>query len=154
MDRERFAYTSGLAESELRELLAQRGHGVLSLARGDDAYAVPVAYFYDGDAGVVYFRLGMTDDSTKQAFVDSTATATLVVYDVEPTADARELDSWSVLVRGPLRPAQERELAAFDTEAVNRRFSPIRVFDEPIDDVEVTLLALEIDSLTGRKTTE
>jgi nitroimidazol reductase NimA-like FMN-containing flavoprotein (pyridoxamine 5'-phosphate oxidase superfamily) len=36
--------------------------GVLSLARGEEAYAVPLVHYYDGQQ--LYFRLGRADDTT------------------------------------------------------------------------------------------
>lgn len=123
---------------------------VCSLSKNDDAYAIPVAHFYDGEN--LYFRLGSTDGSTKRAFLTTTETACYVLYGTEPTADPNELESWSVVVTGRLSEVAETEHDRFDTAAINRRFSPIRVFDEPIDDIEITIVELEVDTVTGRST--
>jgi nitroimidazol reductase NimA-like FMN-containing flavoprotein (pyridoxamine 5'-phosphate oxidase superfamily) len=146
-----FTYTKGMDQETVERRLHEAGTGVLSLADGDDAYAVPVACHYED--GVVFFRLGETADSTKTEYLDATDTATLVVYAVDPTEEPRELDSWSILVRGPLRKVPGDD-AGYDAAAINEQFAPIRVFDEDLDDLELGLWALEIDSIAGRETPE
>jgi nitroimidazol reductase NimA-like FMN-containing flavoprotein (pyridoxamine 5'-phosphate oxidase superfamily) len=150
MDDIDFAYTRGLTDDEVSSLLGETGHGVLSLSRDGEAYAVPVAYHYDGDT--FFFRLGMTPDSKKRAFVESTETATFVVYDAEGTDGPEELETWSVVATGPLRHLTDAERMSFPAEEINRDFAPIRVFDEPIDELEVELYAMDPESLTGRTT--
>ena len=147
-----YAYTRGMDSEELEDRLRSAGTGVLALADDGDAYAVPLAHYYDGDG--LYFRLGITDDSTKQAFWDNTRTACYVLYGAEPTEDPRGLDSWSILVTGELVELPEAERERFDTAEINRHFSPIRVFDEAIDEIEITIAELDIDIMTGRVTPE
>jgi nitroimidazol reductase NimA-like FMN-containing flavoprotein (pyridoxamine 5'-phosphate oxidase superfamily) len=144
-----FTYTEGMDQETVERRLRETGTGVLSLADGDDSYAVPVAYHYED--GAVFFRLGETDDSTKADYLDTTETATLVVYAADPTEEARELDSWSILVRGTLRAVPDDD-AGYDAAAINEAFAPIRVFDEDLDGLELRLWALEIDSIAGRET--
>lgn len=145
-----YTYTRGMDESEVEERLRETGTGVLALSRGGEAYAVPLAHYYDGTA--LYFRLGYTEGSKKREFVEATDTACYLLYDAEPTDEARELDSWSVVVTGGLTELSGDERAAFDTAEINRRFAPIRVFDETVDEIEIAIVRLEIDGLTGRIT--
>jgi len=146
-----FTYTEGMDRETVERRLRETGTGVLSLADGDDSYAVPVAYHYED--GTVFFRLGETTDSTKADYLDTTETATLVVYAADPTDEARELDSWSILLRGTLRAVPDDD-PHYDAATINEQFAPIRVFDEDLDDLELGLWALEIDSIAGRETLE
>lgn len=146
-----YAYTRGMDKEELENRLRTAETGVLALADDGDAYAVPLAHYY-GDG--LYFRLGITDDSTKQAFWDNTQTACYVLYGAEPTENPRGLDSWSIIVTGELVELPEAEHEMFDTAEINRHFSPIRVFDEAIEDIEITVAELDIDTMIGRVTPE
>jgi hypothetical protein len=145
-----FAYTHGMDRETVERRLRDGGTGVLSLADDGDAYAVPVAFHYED--GTVFFRLGETDDSTKRAYVESTGTATFVVYEADPTEESRALDSWSILVTGRLREVPDDD-PHYDAAAINEEFAPIRVFDEGIDEIDLTLYALDPETVTGRATT-
>lgn len=150
MDHIDFTYTHGMEDSAVAERLAETETGVLALSNTDDAYAVPLAHYYDGDG--LYFRLGSTEGSRKHAFIESTETAAYLLYDTEVSDAPRELDSWSIVITGPLHTLSEERHAEFDTAEINRRFSPIRVFDENIDDIEINIIELEIETITGRTT--
>jgi len=145
-----YAYTSGLDDSEIEDRLQTAQTGVLALSGDGDAYALPLAHYYDGDS--LYFRLGLTEGSTKRAFWETTETACYVLYGTEETDDPRGLDSWSVMVTGRLDELPESEHEQFDTAEINRQFSPIRVFDEAIEDIDITIFELQIETMTGRHT--
>lgn len=145
-----YAYTYGMDDAATEERLETAETGVLSLSKGDDSYAIPVAHHYDGDS--LYFRLGVTDESKKQAFLEATETATYVLYGTEETDAPHELESWSVLVTGPLRTLVADEHERFDTAELNRQFSPIRVFDEPIEEIRIQVVELDVETITGRTT--
>lgn len=145
-----YTYTRGMDESEVDERLRETGTGVLALSRDGEAYAVPLAHYYDGTA--LYFRLGHTEGSKKHEFIEATDTACYLLYDAEPTDEPREIDSWSIMATGDLVELPEDERSEFDTAEINRRFAPIRVFDEAIDEIEIVVVKLEIDALTGRIT--
>ena len=147
-----YAYTRGMDSSELDDRLRSAETGVLALAQDKDAYAVPLAHYYDGDG--LYFRLGITDDSSKRAFWENTRTVCYVLHGTEPTEDPRVLHSWSITVTGELVELPEAERERFDTAEINRHFPPIRVFGEEIDEIEITMAELDIDSMTGRITPE
>lgn len=151
MEHAEFAYTAGMTDSEVATYLERADTGVLALARDDDAYAVPLAHYYDDDR--LYFRVGKRAGSTKWTYVESTATARYVLYGTEATDDPDEIESWSVVVAGRLRELTGSDRDRFDTAAINRHFAPVRVFDEAIEDVEIAMLELEIDDVTGRRTT-
>ncbi|RZV11726.1 hypothetical protein BDK88_0607 [Natrinema hispanicum] len=147
-----YAYTFGIDESTIEERLRTAETGVLSLSKDDESYAIPLAHYYDSDG--LYFRLGVTDGSRKQAFIEATETACYVCYGTEATDDPREIESWSVMVTGQLSEIPDSEYDRFDTAEINRQFAPIRVFDENIDEIEIRILELELDTITGRATSE
>jgi nitroimidazol reductase NimA-like FMN-containing flavoprotein (pyridoxamine 5'-phosphate oxidase superfamily) len=143
-----YAYTTGMTDEEIADRLAATTTGVLALNRAGESYAVPLSHYHED--GTLYFRLGTSEGSTLRAFVAATETACYVVYGTQPTDEARRLESWSVVVTGTLRPVSDDE--RFDTAEMNRRFAPVRVFDEDIAEMEVTVFELDAETATGRAT--
>lgn len=150
MEHVEFTYTRGMDESEVEERLREAESGVLALAKDGESYAIPLVHYYDD--GALYFRLGYTEGSRKHAFVEATETATYLLYGATTTDETRALDSWSVVATGRLVELAGEERDAFDTAEINRRFAPIRVFDEDIDEIEIAIVRLDVERLTGRRT--
>lgn len=142
MDNVEYVYTVGMEDAEVERRLRETGHGVLALADGDDAYAVPLNYHYDGERLLV--RMSEEPDSEKIARARTTEVATFVVYGLDGD------DSWSVLVRGPLA----RLETEFDDAEVNELYPPFRLFDEAVDEVEMATYELRPTSVTGRRTVD
>ncbi|WP_135853014.1 pyridoxamine 5'-phosphate oxidase family protein [Halorussus salinus] len=140
MEHVEYVHTFGMTDAEVEEYLRDGEVGVLSLADGGDAYAVPVGYHYDGERLLV--RLGERDDSTKMDYLENTGTATLVVYENES-----EADSWSLLVRGKLV-----ELPTETDREINEQFEPFRLFGENVADVDAAVFELRMEEVTGRRT--
>ena len=89
-----------MSDAEIDEYLTEQGTGVLALADGGDAYAVPISFGYeDGRLYFAYFRFA--DEPRKEAYTDATRTACLAVYDVESVFRWR-----SVLALGPIEPVE------------------------------------------------
>jgi nitroimidazol reductase NimA-like FMN-containing flavoprotein (pyridoxamine 5'-phosphate oxidase superfamily) len=130
--------------TEIADFLDSQQTGVLALASEGDAYAVPVSYAYDIDEQAVYFRLGFAPGSQKQRFIDTTEHVSFVVYG---EADGR----WnSVLVSGRLEPMAETNLDSTILEAVKRLDIPyFKVFDRPAEEVDFTIVRLNVDGLNG-----
>lgn len=147
VDHVEYTYTTGMPDEELAERLHEESFGVLSLARDDESYAIPVAFHYDGER--ILLRLSDDGNSEKVRFLDSTERASLLLY-----AAPGERDSWSILVRGLIRSLPEEEQAGISDAEINEWFAPFRVFDESIEDVEVRLYELDPDTMTGRQTME
>lgn len=142
MKHAEYVYTIGMDESELEAYLRAGHHGVLGLADGDDAYAIPISYYYD--TGRLVLRVsGDQAAGDKQRFLATTATATFVCYQ----ADAN--DSWSILVRGPI----QEFTVDVDEATINDWFQPFRLFDEAVEDVDFRLYELRPHSIIGRRTT-
>lgn len=142
MDQFEYAFSVGLSAEEIDRHLRAGETGVLSLADGGDAYGLPLAYHWDGEAFV--FRLGKHPDSEKMAFIDATERASFLVYHyTDPD------DSWSVLATGRLRELPATEAAGLEAR---EDFLPLRLFGEAVPDIEPVLYELEVDTLTGRTT--
>lgn len=150
MEHIEYAYTRGMDDEEIAERLASAESGVLSMADGGDAYGIPLAHYYDGED--LYFRLGMTADSHKREVLDQDGSVSYVVYGAEETDEARGIDSWSIVVRGTLERIPESDHDRFDTAEINQHFTPIRVFDEDINDIDIVIFRLDAESVTGRST--
>ncbi|MFC5136339.1 MULTISPECIES: pyridoxamine 5'-phosphate oxidase family protein [Haloferacaceae] len=143
MDHVEYVYTGGMDESEVDDRLRSGEHGVLGLADGNDAYAIPLSYHYDGDRFLL--RVSEHDaDSEKGRFLETTETATFVCY------DASTNESWSIHLRGPIR---EWEGDADET-TLNEWFQPFRLFDERVETVEFALYELRMQTVVGRRTIE
>jgi len=138
-------YTAGMTDEEVDERLHECETGVLSLARDGDAYAVPVAYRYDGST--LRFRLADDGDSTKLAYADATETACFLAYGYEEAHD-----SWSIMARGPIRRLPEEAWEATAAADLDERYVPLRVFDEAIEETELVGYELVIEAITGRRT--
>jgi nitroimidazol reductase NimA-like FMN-containing flavoprotein (pyridoxamine 5'-phosphate oxidase superfamily) len=141
---------SELDEAEIDAFLDAQSTGTLSLASGDDAYAVPVAFTYAPESGDLYFRLGYAPGSLKREYVEATDRATFVV--------AAETDAgWrSVVARGGLE--HRSTLEDLDTgppadgsvsEAERELAIPFyHVFEAP-SETTFALVRLRTDELTG-----
>jgi hypothetical protein len=141
MDHVEYVYTAGMDTAEVDAHLRAAEHGVLALAAGNDAYAVPLHFYYDGRR-LLLRASHHDDDSEKERFLGATGTATLVCYAASPE------ESWSVLVRGPI--TEWRGEA--DEATLNEWFPPFRLFDEPVEDVGFVLYELGMDAVVGRRT--
>jgi nitroimidazol reductase NimA-like FMN-containing flavoprotein (pyridoxamine 5'-phosphate oxidase superfamily) len=142
-----YIYTHGMTESEIEHLLRDTPNATLGLADGGDAYAIPISIDYD-EEGNLWVRMGVHEGSEKMAFVEATETASILLFD-DPTPKS----SWSILVRGTLRPLDEDDQTTFTETDINERFPPLRVFGEEISDLTPKVYRMEIEEITGRKTT-
>ena len=129
---------------EIADFLEARGAGVLSLARENDGYGIPVSYAYEEDEQAIYFRLGFGPESQKRAFVDATERASLVVFE-ETSA------GWqSVVVEGKLSDVAAGQLESSLAEAVRGFNIPyFAVFGRPSSELDFSLYRMKADSLTG-----
>ncbi|SFC49769.1 hypothetical protein SAMN05444422_10992 [Halobiforma haloterrestris] len=146
MDDVEYVYTTGVPENELEELLDEQGHGTLALADGNDAYAVPLNYHYDGSRFVI--RMSDEPGSTKVEYAETTDTATFVVYEF----DEETTSSWSVMIRGRIDRLPQEEQNEYTDTRLNELFPPFRLFDEAVPEVEMVLYELEPIEITGRRT--
>jgi nitroimidazol reductase NimA-like FMN-containing flavoprotein (pyridoxamine 5'-phosphate oxidase superfamily) len=139
-----------LDDAAIESFLETQSVGTLSLARGDESYAVPVAFAFDPEDRDFYFRLGYAPGSQKREYIDATERATFVV------AAETEAGWRSVLARG--EPEHRSTVEELDTHrpgdgSVSQAERELEipfyyVFDAP-DDAVMTLVRLRVDELTG-----
>lgn len=146
-DDVRALYGIEMSREEVDEFLREQGVGLLALADGDDAYAVPISFGYDGEGTLYFFLIRFGEDSRKLSYLETTAEATFAVTAVESGTRWK-----SVLVGGPVDrvPEAERgrmEDAMYDNALAARLFP----YEEPI--TSITRARLRIDRVTGRKGT-
>ena len=136
---------TAMGAAETDALLAQKETGVLSLARGDRPYAIPISYGYDTSARRFYLRLVSTEDSEKRAFLDSTPDARLVVYDTDG-------DTYrSVVATGPLVEIPPDELTVERIAQFGGARRPLfEIWGDPRSDLDIRLYELDPDDLSGR----
>jgi hypothetical protein len=135
-----------LSSAETDALLARHETGVLSLARDDEPYAVPVSYGYDADARRIYLRLVSTPDSEKRRFLVDTPRASLVVYE-------RADDGYrSVVATGRLSEVEREELTVEHVEQYGDAKRPLfEVWDEGRPELNITLYRFDPEAIGGRQ---
>jgi len=86
-----------MPESEIDQLLTERGIGVLSMASGGTPYGIPLSFGYDGEDRLYFLLVGHSETGRKVRYAEAADEASFLVFDVE--SDSR----WrSAIVRGPL----------------------------------------------------
>ncbi|MES3161899.1 MAG: pyridoxamine 5'-phosphate oxidase family protein [Halorubrum sp.] len=114
---------TALDDEAIEGFLETQSTGTLSLANGDDAYAIPVAFTYAVETGDFYFRLGYGVESRKRAYIETTEQATFVVA-------AETTSGWkSVIAAGEL---EHRNTTDNLNEVVGAEYSS----DEPRSDAK------------------
>lgn len=133
-------------DAEIREFLGDGGTGVISFARDDVPYSVPMSYGFDPDGPTFYVRLGYAPESEKRSFAEGSDSVTFVVYRETPAG-------WkSVVATGRLDPVTEASLDATVAEALHSIDIPfVTIYDRPAREIEFVLNRLVVEELTGRK---
>jgi nitroimidazol reductase NimA-like FMN-containing flavoprotein (pyridoxamine 5'-phosphate oxidase superfamily) len=141
--------TVAMADDEIDDFLGSGGTGVLSIARQNVPYSVPISYGYDPDERVFYLRLGDTPDSERRAFIEATDTARLVVHE-------RVDDTWkSVIATGELTEVSEEELTGNVATRLREAERPLfEIWDESPEEITLVITRLSVDSMTGRTARE
>jgi nitroimidazol reductase NimA-like FMN-containing flavoprotein (pyridoxamine 5'-phosphate oxidase superfamily) len=132
--------------SAVDELLGDHETGVLSLARDDAPYAIPISYGYDAPNRRFYLRLVSTPESAKRKYLTSSPKAHLVVY--EEGDDTYR----SIIAKGTLEAVPREELTVEHIEQYGAAKRPLfEVWANPKPDLDVGLYRLDTTELTGRK---
>lgn len=135
-----------LSRSEVDTFLGRHETGVLSLARENEPYAIPISYGYDASDRVFYLRLVSTPESEKRAFLSSSPRARLVIY--EEDGDVYH----SVVTIGQLNEISLDELTVSDIEQYGEAKRPLfEVWTDGKRDLDIELYQLDPDELTGRR---
>ncbi|MFB6171231.1 MAG: pyridoxamine 5'-phosphate oxidase family protein [Haloarculaceae archaeon] len=141
-----------MSTDEIRELMTEWGHGVLSLGHADDAgvegYGIPMSFGYvESEDRCLVQVIRAAEGERKWAFLDQTDWATLTVVDWTAPDDWR-----SVIAAGPLRAIDREDLS--DTAAAiyfDQRddASPV-LRREDVPGVERRWYELQIETMPGR----
>jgi len=135
-----------LSHDEIDALLGRHETGVLSLAREDEPYAVPISYGYDSDDQQLYLRLVSAPESEKRHFVRSEAPARLVVY--EEGDGVYE----SVIAIGAIEEIPRDELTVEHIEQYGDAKRPLfEIWGQVKADLDVELYRLDPETLSGHR---
>lgn len=136
------------AEMSLEEtdtFLGSQETGVLSLARTDEPYAIPISYGYDPTARQFYVRLVSTPESEKRRFLESGPDARLVVYEGDGGAYR------SVIAVGTLIDIDPEELTVEDIRQYGSAKRPLfEIWPERKDELDIELYRLDPETISGR----
>lgn len=138
-----------MESADVDEFLAERETGVLSLAREEEPYAIPISYGYDSETRTFYMRLVSTPESQKREFLASDPDARLVVYD----KTENEERYWSVVASGNLEEIDPDDLSVEQIEQYGRARQPLfEIWGQNKADLDIQLYRFRPDELTGRQT--
>lgn len=137
---------TALSEGETDLILCRHETGVLSLAREDEPYSIPISYGYDTENRRFYLRLVSTPQSEKRTFLASTPHARLVVYEENDPIYR------SVVTVGTLREVPREELTVEHIEQYGEAKRPLfEIWGESRRDLDVQLYQLNPDEISGRR---
>ena len=112
------AHGGRMTDAEVDAYLREQGTGILALADGGSAYAIPISFGYEtGRAVFAYWQFD--PESEKREYTDATERACLTVYDVTSGSEWR-----SAIARGPLRELSGDEWADLGELIDDNAFSP------------------------------
>ncbi|MES3161635.1 MAG: pyridoxamine 5'-phosphate oxidase family protein [Halorubrum sp.] len=135
-----------MSASAVDAFLGRHETGVLSLARENAPYAIPISYGYDESAGAVFLRLVSTPDSEKRAFLGSEPEARLVVY--EEDGDTYR----SVVGVGALHRIEIDELTPETISQYGETRRPLfEIWTDGKPDLDIDLYRFDPERLTGRE---
>ena len=138
-----------MSRDEVDEFVAGRETGVLTLARNDEPYSVPISYGYDGSKGTFYMRLVSTPESEKRAFLDASPDARLVIYD----SNADRTAYWSVVADGSLEELDPADLSVDQIEQYGQTYRPLfEIWGQERDELDIRLYEFEPERISGRRT--
>ena len=134
-----------MTDAEVDAFLSRHETGVLSLARDETPYAIPISYGFDEESRDVFLRLVSTPDSEKREFLGSDPQARIVVYE----EDGDEYGS--VVVVGTLRRVDLDELTPETIAQYGETRRPLfEIWADGKSDLDIDLYRFVPERLTGR----
>jgi nitroimidazol reductase NimA-like FMN-containing flavoprotein (pyridoxamine 5'-phosphate oxidase superfamily) len=138
-----------MTAAQVDDFLAEHESGVLSLARDEQPYAIPISYGYDSTERTFYMRLVSTPESEKREFLSSNPAARLVVYD----SNADDTEYKSVVASGELERIDPEELTVEQIEQYGSAKRPLfEIWGQERDSLEIQLYRFRPEELNGRLT--
>ncbi|KAB1186710.1 MULTISPECIES: pyridoxamine 5'-phosphate oxidase family protein [Haloferax] len=137
---------TNLSADDISEVLARHETGVLSLAKGDEPYAIPISYGYDPEGGQFYLRLVSTPESEKRQFLTSSPRARLVVHEANGEIYR------SVIAEGNLERVDPSEMTVERIVQYGKAKRPLfEIWGETKRDLDIQLYELAPERLGGRE---
>ncbi|GAB3702938.1 pyridoxamine 5'-phosphate oxidase family protein [Halorubrum pallidum] len=134
-----------MSAAEVDAFLSRHETGVLSLARDETPYAIPISYGFDTDSRDAFLRLVSTPDSEKREFLGSDPRARVVVY--EESGDEYS----SVVGVGRLHRVDLDELTPETIAQYGETRRPLfEIWADGKSDLDIDLYRFTPDRLTGR----
>jgi hypothetical protein len=134
-----------MTDAEVDAFLSRHETGVLSLARDETPYAIPISYGFDEESRDAFLRLVSTPDSEKREFLASNPQARIVVY--EEDEDTYQ----SVVGVGTLRRVDLDELTPETISQYGDTRRPLfEIWADGKPDLDINLYRFVPDRLTGR----
>lgn len=134
-----------MSRAETDALLARNETGVLSLARSDEPYAIPISYGYDAETRTFYLRLVSTPNSEKREFLSSSPAVRLVV------SEETEPEYRSVVAKGTLNEVSTDEMTVERIEQFGDAKRPLfEIWGESKTDLRIQLYELDAADVSGR----
>ena len=135
-----------MTDAEVDAFLSRHETGVLSLARDETPYAIPISYGFDEESRDAFLRLVSTPDSEKREFLASDPKARIVVYEEEGD------EYGSVVGVGTLRRV---DLDALTPETIAQygetRRPLFEIWADGKSDLDIDLYRFVPERLTGRR---
>lgn len=136
---------SEMSAEETDAFLSAQETGVVSLARQNEPYAIPISYGYSPSGRQFWLRLVSTPDSEKRTYLESEPQARLVVY-TESDDTYR-----SVVAIGTLAQIEPDELSTDDIQQYGSARRPLfEIWAEQKEELDIDLYRLDPDRLSGR----
>ena len=134
-----------LDRADVDDVLASNETAVISMARADEPYSIPVSYGYDSDEQKFYLRLVSTPDSEKRRYLSSRPRVRLVVY--EEDEDVYR----SVVATGTLDEVAREDLTAEHVEQYGDARRPLfEIWGMDREELDVELYQVDPDDVSGR----
>jgi len=134
-----------MTDAEVDAFLSRHETGVLSLARGEAPYAIPISYGFDEESRDTYLRLVSTPESEKREFLGSDPQARIVVY--KEDGDTYE----SVVGVGTLHRVDLDELTPETIAQYGETRRPLfEIWADGKPDLDIDLYRFVPERLTGR----
>lgn len=138
-----------MSRPEIDDFLSNTETGVISLAREDEPYSLPISYGYDADSGTFYMRLVSTPNSQKREFLGSEPHVRLVVYDENSDGTRYR----SVVAAGILDEIEPTEMSVEEIEQYGETRRPLfEIWGRDKEELDIQLYRFEPTELTGRRT--
>jgi hypothetical protein len=136
-----------MTDAEVDAFLSRHETGVLSLARDETPYAIPISYGFDEESRDAFLRLVSTPESEKAEFLASSPRARIVVYDEDEEEDTYE----SVVGVGTLQQVDLDELTPETISQYGETRRPLfEIWADGKPDLDIDLYRFVPDRLTGR----